>query len=175
PSWRSRSASTAPPSSLPSTIRRSRIACAAKPRRPWRAASSAHPSSSSMASPSGVMTVWSTSTAGWLPADGNVPMTESFTDAVRFHWQRRRGEIIDHFRRLWAAPELPMMESQAAVGLSNWLERHGFAVERGVGGLPTAFRASYGRQPGAAIGLLAEYDALPGLANEAVPRRAQPG
>lgn len=40
-------------------------------------------------------------------------MTESFTDCVQFHWQRRRGEIIDHFRRLWAAPELPMMETQA--------------------------------------------------------------
>jgi aminobenzoyl-glutamate utilization protein B len=99
-------------------------------------------------------------------------MTASAIDPVGFHWQRRRGEIIDHFRRLWAAPELPMMEAQAALGLSNWLERHGFAVERGVGGLPTAFRATYGRQPGPTIALLAEYDALPGLANEQVPRRA---
>ncbi len=46
-------------------------------------------------------------------------MTESFTDCVQFHWQRRRGEIIDHFRRPWAAPELPTMETQAAVGLSD--------------------------------------------------------
>ena len=44
------------------------------------------------------------------------------------------------------------------------LEARGFAVERGVGGLPTAFRASLdGSVPGPTVAILCEYDALPGL------------
>lgn len=95
--------------------------------------------------------------------------------ATQHHWHRLRPEITEHFRQLWEAPELPMMERQAALMLANWLERHGFTVERGVGGLPTAFRASFGPRAAPAIGLLAEYDALPGLDNAAVPRRERTG
>src|SRR5581483_8777635 len=46
----------------------------------------------------------------------------------------------------------------------DFLEKHGARVERGVGGLPTAFRATVdGRGPGPTIAILAEYDALPGI------------
>lgn len=105
----------------------------------------------------------------------NDPAELRLAAPTRHHWQRLRPEILEHFRQLWETPELPMMERQAALVLANWLERHGFAVERGVGGLPTAFRASYGPRTAPAVGLLAEYDALPGLDNGAVPRRERTG
>src|SRR4030042_1755495 len=54
----------------------------------------------------------------------------------------------------------------AAEVLASYLEGAGFKVEKGVAGLPTAFVGTYGSgQP--VIGFLAEYDALPGLSQEA--------
>jgi len=90
---------------------------------------------------------------------------------TRARWAALAGEVVSRFERLWAWPELPMMERFAAVELADWLESHGFTVTRGACGLPTAFVASAGEGP--AIGLLAEYDALPGLGNRALPRRAR--
>jgi aminobenzoyl-glutamate utilization protein B len=95
--------------------------------------------------------------------------------AARDRWGRLRPEIVAHFDRLWREPELPLMEVRAAAALGGWLADHGFAVERGVGGLPTALVARYGPGDGPTLGILAEYDALPGLGNEAVPYRADDG
>ena len=61
-----------------------------------------------------------------------------------------------------AHPELPFEEVRSCEILCKWLEKEGFAVERAVNGVPTAFRAVYARgHGGPAIGLLCEYDALP--------------
>ena len=66
-------------------------------------------------------------------------------------------DIYDH-------PETGLSEFRASELLCAWLEGRGFAVERGVGGLPTAFRGTFRRgEGGPAIGLLCEYDALPAL------------
>jgi amidohydrolase len=63
-----------------------------------------------------------------------------------------------------ANPELAFREHRASARLSDELEQGGFTVERGAGGLPTAFRASYsGGEPGPTVAILAEYDALPGI------------
>jgi aminobenzoyl-glutamate utilization protein B len=71
--------------------------------------------------------------------------------------------------RLWQHPEFSEQEEYAAAQLMNVLREAGFTLETGVGGLPTAFSAAWGT--GAPrIGLLAEYDALPGLAQAAVPK-----
>ncbi|HET7292466.1 MAG TPA: amidohydrolase [Vicinamibacteria bacterium] len=54
--------------------------------------------------------------------------------------------------------------------MAGLLEREGLQIERGVAGMPTAFVASFGSgRP--VLGILAEFDALPGIGNEAVPRR----
>lgn len=59
-------------------------------------------------------------------------------------------------------PELGWSEVEAARRLSDYLELRGFALERGVGGLETAFRATLDSgRPGPTIAFLAEYDALP--------------
>lgn len=59
-------------------------------------------------------------------------------------------------------PELGCREFQTVTRLAGELEEEGFAVETGVGGLATAFRAEHGRG-GPRIAFLAEYDAIPGL------------
>lgn len=61
-------------------------------------------------------------------------------------------------------PELGLEEFHAFSTLTDWLEKEGFTVERGIAGLPTAFRAVWKQgEGGPNIGLLCEYDALAGL------------
>jgi amidohydrolase len=59
-------------------------------------------------------------------------------------------------------PELGLKEFKASDWLTQYLAEKGFAIERGICGMPTAFRATYG-QGKPFIGLLAEYDSLPGV------------
>jgi len=63
---------------------------------------------------------------------------------------------------LHADPELKLTEYHAAERLTALLDTHGFAVERGIAGMPTAFVGSYGHG-GPVIAFLCEYDALPGI------------
>ncbi len=74
-------------------------------------------------------------------------------------------DLVAVSRYLHANPEVAFEEHKAAAHLADYLERQGFRVERGIGGLPTAFRATCGAPAAAAPGIafLAEYDALPGL------------
>ncbi|GHA13671.1 aminobenzoyl-glutamate utilization protein B [Devosia pacifica] len=98
--------------------------------------------------------------------------TETATRAI---WQRYRARIEELFAEMWAEPEMPAMEYASMARLAEFLERNGFAVERGAGGVPTAFKARSGNGKGPRIGILAEYDALPSLDNEAVPYRKGSG
>jgi amidohydrolase len=72
----------------------------------------------------------------------------------------RQPELANLSRRIHANPELGFQEKQAAGWLTEYLEKNGFSVERGICQFPTAFRACYGQNP-PVIALLAEYDALP--------------
>ncbi len=75
---------------------------------------------------------------------------------------RRRQELIDISVQIHANPEIAFEEVKSSALLADYLERNGFALERGVCRIPTAFRASYGSgEP--RIGIIAEYDALPGV------------
>jgi amidohydrolase len=66
--------------------------------------------------------------------------------------------------RIHANPELAFKEEKAAAWLTELLERRGCRVERGVGGLSTAFRAEVpGAGAGPTVAVMAEYDALPGI------------
>src|SRR5690606_25077229 len=78
-------------------------------------------------------------------------------------------------RRIWSLAELGYQEEQSSALLRSRLEAAGFEVEAGVAGMPTAFVASYGSgEP--VIGILAEFDALPGLSQDSVPvRQPRPG
>ncbi|MEX1169950.1 MAG: M20 family metallopeptidase [Chloroflexota bacterium] len=77
-----------------------------------------------------------------------------------------RAEILDLSHRIHANPEPAFEEVQAATWIAEVLARHGFEVEHPAGSLDTAIRAIRpGGRGGAGprIGILAEYDALPGL------------
>jgi amidohydrolase len=66
--------------------------------------------------------------------------------------------------RIHAHPEIGYEERQAVAWVSEALERHGYAVTRGVADVETALVArAEGRRPGPTVGLIAEYDALAGL------------
>jgi amidohydrolase len=76
-----------------------------------------------------------------------------------------RQELVGISLDIHAHPELNYQEYHAAKVLADALEHHGFQVERGVGGVETAFRAVMqgGQGDGPTVALLAEYDALPGI------------
>src|SRR5205814_2517854 len=64
-------------------------------------------------------------------------------------------------RDIHAHPELAYHERHAVEAIATLLEAAGHRVERGVGGLETAFRARTGPKDAHAVALIAEYDALP--------------
>jgi amidohydrolase len=66
-------------------------------------------------------------------------------------------------RRIHDNPELGYQEVKAAAWLSEFLERQGFKVERGVAGVETAFRGTIESGAGPTIAILCEYDALPAI------------
>ena len=81
----------------------------------------------------------------------------------------------DHYgsvaRQIWEWAEVGYQEEKSSALLQSELEAAGFAIEAGVAEMPTAFLASYG-SGGPVIGILAEFDALPGLSQEAIPERS---
>ena len=74
-----------------------------------------------------------------------------------------RDELAELALDIHAHPELNYQEFYSSALLTGTLEQHGFAVERGIGGVETAFRASLsgGAGDGPTVAILAEYDALP--------------
>lgn len=73
---------------------------------------------------------------------------------------------------VWRFAETGLKEYRSADAICEVLESQGFKIERPVSGMPTAFVASWGEgRP--CIGYLGEYDALPGLSQEAVPYRKE--
>lgn len=78
------------------------------------------------------------------------------------------AKLIEISDKIWAAEETAFHESQSAKLLADYAEANGFKVERGVAEIPTAFVATYG-SGSPVIGILGEFDALPGLSQKTVP------
>ena len=73
--------------------------------------------------------------------------------------------------KVWEFAELGLIEFKSSALLADELEKHGFKVERGVADMPTAFVATWGNgKP--VMGIMGEYDALPGLSQKKTPRKA---
>src|SRR5947199_8480353 len=89
-----------------------------------------------------------------------VPMDARAAVRERVAASRDRLTALSH--RIHAHPELAFEEERAAAWCAEALDAAGFAVERGVGGLPTAFVARAGSGP-LHLALCAEYDCLPGI------------
>jgi aminobenzoyl-glutamate utilization protein B len=71
---------------------------------------------------------------------------------------------------IWSYAELGFLETQSAERLQGVLRSEGFTLKSGVSEMPTAFVATYG-SGGPVIGILAEFDALPGLSQDSLPER----
>jgi aminobenzoyl-glutamate utilization protein B len=96
--------------------------------------------------------------------------TQTIKDQTLASIQAKNDTYKQTAIQIWNYAELGYKETQSSALLQNLLKENGFAVEAGVAGIPTAFVASYGSgKP--VIGILAEYDALPGLAQEAVAEK----
>jgi amidohydrolase len=88
-------------------------------------------------------------------------LRQRIIDAIEQH----RDEIIEVAETIRLNPEIGYEEYQSSALLASKIdEQPGFEVEKPIGGLETAFRATrHGRGDGPTIAVLAEYDALPGL------------
>lgn len=80
--------------------------------------------------------------------------------------EKHQKELIMLSDDIWNYAETALMEHKSSKALADYAEAQGFKVERNVADLPTAFIASYGSgKP--IIGIMGEYDALPGLSQKA--------
>jgi aminobenzoyl-glutamate utilization protein B len=76
------------------------------------------------------------------------------------------ADLRDLSDRIWAYAETALREHRSAAALADYAEQQGFKVQRGVAGMPTAFVATFGSgRP--VIGVMGEYDALPGISQKA--------
>lgn len=106
--------------------------------------------------------------AGLLAAQPTLPPAD--VEAVKAQAQQdlqsRYNEYRDVAQRIWGFAEVGYKETKSSALLQKTLRDNGFAVQAGVAEIPTAFVATYGSgKP--VIGILAEYDALPGLSQQA--------
>ncbi len=74
-------------------------------------------------------------------------------------------------RDLWEFAEVGYQEVKSSALIKDTLAAEGFEIESGIAGIPTAFVASFGTE-GPVIGILAEYDALPGINQDDLPTRS---
>lgn len=95
-----------------------------------------------------------------------LPSQQSAIEAV----ERNSSDILAVNKAIWDLAEVGLEEHQSAALLVEKLKAAGFKVETGIADIPTAFVAEFGSgKP--VIGILAEYDALPGLSQKISPIR----
>ena len=84
--------------------------------------------------------------------------------------ETQKDELITVSDKIWAAAEIAFQEKVSSQTLIDYARANGFDVEVGVAETPTAFVATYGSgKP--VIGILGEFDALPGISQKTVPEK----
>lgn len=85
-------------------------------------------------------------------------------ERIQSEIDKRKEKLLSLSHEIHANPEIRFEEHKAADLLASTLEEEGFEVERGVGNLPTAFKArAFSKNDGPTVAMLCEYDALEGL------------
>ncbi len=103
---------------------------------------------------------------GLFPARLAHAQKSALDDSIR----RREEQSWDAAKKIWGWAEPGYQETRSSALLAGLLEDAGFRLQRKVAGIATAFTATYGDgKP--LIGMIGEFDALPGLSQEAVPYR----
>jgi aminobenzoyl-glutamate utilization protein B len=91
-------------------------------------------------------------------------------NAVLASIDQKAGVYRDVAMKIWSLAEVGYQETQSSALLQEQLKAAGFTVTAGVAEIPTAFTATWGSgKP--VIGIIGEFDALPGLSQAAVPDR----
>ena len=95
------------------------------------------------------------------------------SDAIWKLVDDHRNEFADLSDRIWGMPEIAYAEYSSAAEHAAMLKAQGFRVTENAAGIPTAVTGEAG-QGGPVIAILGEYDALPGLSQEAGIAEAKP-
>src|SRR5512145_920049 len=100
-----------------------------------------------------------------------LPSAQTEPKAAALGWLDSNAQTLGRVNRnIWGWAETGLEETKSSKELQDLLTANGFTVQAGVANMPTAFVATYGSgRP--VIGILAEYDALPGLSQDASPER----
>ncbi len=108
--------------------------------------------------------------AGVLPMARQVSAGDKAVQPLLESIKQRDEQMWTAAREIWEWAEPGYQEKRSSERLAGILEKAGFTLQRGVAEIPTAFTASYGKgEP--VIAILGEFDALPGLSQDAVPYR----
>jgi len=115
---------------------------------------------------------------GWRPAIAVAILTMATLPVAAQDAITTVAATVDKYRsqaektalQIWDFAEVGYQETKSSTLLQQQLRDAGFTVEAGVAGMPTAFVATYGSgKP--VVGILAEFDALPGITQQAKPER----
>lgn len=83
---------------------------------------------------------------------------------------KHQAELISISDKIWNYAETALKESKSSKELADYAEAQGFTVKRGISNMPTAFIAEFGSgKP--IIGIMGEFDALPGISQKAQPTK----
>jgi aminobenzoyl-glutamate utilization protein B len=116
----------------------------------------------------GWLAFWFAAIGGW-PLGTAVAADHSALKATAAAYVDAQSAVLAQTSRaIWSYAETSLEESKSSAVLQDLLQASGFEIEAGVAGMPTAFVASYG-SGAPIIGILAEFDALPGVSQAAVP------
>jgi len=100
-------------------------------------------------------------------AQAGVKLSDNKKSIIQFV-DSHQEELISLSDQIWEFAETALSEHKSSKLLADYAESQGFSLKRGVAGMPTAFIATYGSgKP--IIGVLGEFDALPGLSQKANP------
>ncbi|MEI9849761.1 MAG: amidohydrolase [Sphingomonas sp.] len=106
-----------------------------------------------------------------VPAARGTELPADTRAAILAQVDRQGPGLAETARAIWELAEVGYQETRSSALLQRRLAGAGFRVTAGVAGMPTAFVASYRNGPGPVIAILAEFDALPGLSQQATAER----
>jgi len=107
----------------------------------------------------------------WVLATGfaqEKPKISQNKKAVMASIDSKYEQLTELSDKIWSYEEIAFQETKSAKALADFAEAHGFRVKRGLAEIPTAFTAEFG-SGSPVIGILGEFDALPGLSQKTVP------
>ncbi len=107
-----------------------------------------------------------------LSAIPTLSFAQVTTDTVLAGIDNRYEQTTEIAQKIWDWSEVGYQEEKSSQLLKDTLSAEGFTIKSGVADIPTAFVAEYGKG-GPVIAILAEFDALPGINQDASPERSE--